>query len=273
MVTGVTTMNRARGCNRAPDNIKCKHCDMLLDVSFSSPKMFWKEVQTANEQVESNVFYEVCDSITSFPTYIDDLVKAKPLDLGFNPIFFVYAQAIDIVKHKDMAKRLKELGVYKVNIGLESGSDITLKQLKGHHDSVENNYGALKLLKEAGIHVYGSFVLGTDYETKATLRETVDWIKLIIKEGLIRDVEAQPILPLPNNYYGKKLSKSGLMNNNVLIDWPADIDKLSELYVNNFSSVNHQECLEAAKEIRAYAHAYGIIHGSGVSREDDYRSL
>lgn len=44
-VTGVTTMNRARGCSRASDAAKCSFCDMLLDVSFSSPEKFWEEVQ------------------------------------------------------------------------------------------------------------------------------------------------------------------------------------------------------------------------------------
>ncbi|WP_446919838.1 hypothetical protein, partial [Klebsiella pneumoniae] len=65
--SGVTIMNRVRGCGRAGDNSKCKHCDMLLDIAFSSPSIFWEEVVTANKQMGAELFYEVCDSLTSFP--------------------------------------------------------------------------------------------------------------------------------------------------------------------------------------------------------------
>ena len=55
-VTGVTTINRARGCSRAKEPHTCKHCDMLLDTSMSSAHVFWKEVQVANRQVRADIF-------------------------------------------------------------------------------------------------------------------------------------------------------------------------------------------------------------------------
>jgi hypothetical protein len=55
-ITGVTTINRARGCSRA--NNKCKFCDMYLEPVSSSPERFWEEVKMANLQVGANVFYE-----------------------------------------------------------------------------------------------------------------------------------------------------------------------------------------------------------------------
>lgn len=265
-VTGVTTMNRARGCSRAND--KCKHCDMLLDISYSSPKMFWEEVKEAYRQVKANVFYEVCDSFTSFPGLIDGIIKEKPNDLGFDPKFFVYAQAIDLVRNPGLARKLKQMGVFKVNIGLESGSNKTLQHMKGKYDSVETNYMALQLLKEQGIHVYGSFVLGTDAETPETLEETVSWAKRIIKEGLIADIEAQPILPLPNNYYGKRLAVSGILDEK--LDWHKDTDIVSKTYVDAFSGVSYEDTLEAANKIRSFAKKHNLNYGSGVSSEMKY---
>lgn len=269
-VTGVTTMNRARGCSRAKDTVKCNFCDMLLDVSFSSPEKFWEEVQQAYKQVGANVFYEVCDSFSSFPALIDGIVRAKP-DLDFEPKFFVYAQAIDLVRKPELVQQLKEMGVYRVNIGLEAGSNRTLQHMKGRYDSVENNYRALQMLKDAGIHVYGSFVLGSDVETPKTLRETVIWAKKIMREGLIADVEAQPLLPLPQNKQGRKLQASGLLPAEMQnTDWPWDTDRIAELYIDNFSGVLYRDTLNAAMEIREFAKEHKLNYGSGVSREEKY---
>lgn len=139
-----------------------------------------------------------------------EVAESKPKDLGFDPQFFVYAQARDLVRRPELGRQLKEMGVFRVNTGLESGCDQTLQHMKGPHDSVRTNYLALQLMKSKGIHVYGSLVLGTEVETPRTLRETIDWTKRIIDERAASDIEAQPILPLPINYYGRKLMEKGL---------------------------------------------------------------
>lgn len=277
-VTGVVTMNRARGCSRSKEKTKCKHCDMLLDISHSSPQVFWEEVKNAHEQIGANVFYEVCDSFSSFPMLIKSITEYKPKDLNFKPHFFVYCQATDLVKNSSIIDDLKKMGVYRINIGLESGCDTTLKYMKGNNDSVAINYKALRLLKENRINVYGSFVLGSDLETNITLSETVEWVKKIIKEGLIQDVEAQPILPLPHNYYGKKMFaeskeegnpfKSGEYN-----DWPFNTDDISRAYINKYSGVTYDQVIVAANEIRQAADDANLNYGSGVSRQKNFRSL
>src|SRR3989338_1254794 len=183
-VLGVTTMNRARGCNRQ-GSAKCKHCDMLLDISMSSPQVFWEEVRAAYNQVRATSFYEACDSFSSFPSLIRQIAEAKPSNLGFNPEFYVYSQAIDLAEHPERVDMLKQMGVFRVNMGLEAMNDRTLKHMKGEDDSVENNYRALQLLKDRGIHVYGSFVLGSETETPETLRETTERVCGLIRDGYL----------------------------------------------------------------------------------------
>ena len=270
VVTGVSTMNRARGCSRAKEEVKCKHCDMFLDPTFSTPEMFWEEARSAYEQVGANVLYEVCDSLSSFPKFVGDVAKSRPDDLGFDPQFFVYAQALDLIRNPDMIKQFQDIGVFRVNVGLESGSDRTLKHMKGRHDSVDTNYRALRMLKDSGIYVYGSLVLGTEKETQETLRETVDWAKTIVDEGLVADIEAQPILPLPNNYYGRQLYSKGLFPGGEASDWPVNTDIISKIYVDTLSGVNHDDAIEAVKEVREHAREKGINFGSGASRESQY---
>ncbi|VUS41763.1 hypothetical protein SPARK1531C2_04999 [Klebsiella grimontii] len=266
--SGITTINRVRGCSRANEKIKCKHCDMLLDISFSSPLRFWEEVRLANKQIQAELFYEVCDSLTSFSKYMEKLVKYKPYDLGFEPYFFIYGQALDLVRNANLGKTLKRLNVFKMNIGLESGSDRTLKMMKGKHDSVEVNYAALKKLKEAGIYVYGSFVLGTEFETDASLKETTKWIKKIIREGLISDIEIQPILPTPQNYYGKKMLADGLQFSEN--DWPFNVDEVSREYIERYCPVSYDSIINAAREVRHEASCHKLNFGSAVSGMEKY---
>lgn len=264
-ITGVTTMNRARGCSRAKELVKCRFCDMFLDPTFSSPEMFWLEVKEAHYQIKANIFYEVCDSFSSFPDFIKAVAKAKPKNLDFDPKFFVYAQALDIARKPWILEAMKEMGVFRVNIGLEAGSDVTLKHMKGKHDSVEINTKAIEMLKKAGIYLYGSLVLGSDVETKETLRQTLTWAKTIIENGLIADIEAQPLCPLPNNYYGKKLRESGLLDKKDLEnDWPWDINKITKFYIDRFSGVSYLEVIEAVDKIRELARLNRINCGSGL---------
>ncbi|EIM72649.1 Fe-S oxidoreductase [Nitratireductor aquibiodomus RA22] len=270
-VTGVTAINRARGCSRANENIKCKFCDMLLDISFSSASIFWQEVEQAHEEMGATIFYEVCDSLTSFPPYIRSLVEAKPESLGFEPKFFVYAQAIDIVRTPDLPKLLRELGVFRVNIGLESGSDPTLKHLKGQHDSVETNYAAVKMLRAEGIHVYGSFVLGSDVETQKTLRETTDWAKKLLDENLLVDLSVQPLAPLPHNLYGKRLKADGVVDAlRLAADEPWPIDGLAKIYIDSYSGVSYEDTLQCSVEVLEYARHRGVTAGSGASSAEKY---
>lgn len=274
-VTGVATMNRARGCSRKGDAV-CKHCDiggvLMGEVAMSSPKMFWEEVRAAHQQVKANSIYEACDSFSSFPGMIKGIAKAKPTDLGFNPQLFVYAQARDLANHPERVQLLKDIGVFRINMGLESMSDETLKHMKSERDSVEQNYRALQLLKDAGIHVYGSFVFGSEKETPFTLRQTTDRAIGLVNDGYLADVEASPVLPLAGNYQGRVLMANGLwyVDKNHL-DWPVNLDEISRTYINNFSGVTHADCIKAAREIRDAARRRGIGQGSGASRAENWK--
>jgi len=91
------------------------------------------------------------------------------------------------------AKLLKDMGVVSVGLGLESGSRRILDYLKGESASVEHNINAVKILKENGIAVNASFVIGSPDETESEMMETYDFIKKN-KLGL---VDIYVLMPLP----------------------------------------------------------------------------
>ena len=147
IVDGVTTINRARGCSRVKK--PCSYCGIKdLTLRFSSPSVFWSDVARAQEQINANVFFEVFDSFSAAPQWIDGLVKARPSHLEYSR-FFVYTQAFET--NKKLIDMYKELGVFRVNFGLDSGNDTMLKWLKGQRDSVDINRKAVQLFGDSGI--------------------------------------------------------------------------------------------------------------------------
>jgi len=279
-VSGVSTMNRARGCNRRPGmkyNDVCKHCDItgvrVGESVQSTPELFWEEVQAAFDQIGANSLYEVSDSFISFPNLLRGVAESRPSNLSFNPQLFVYGQARDIANHPERVQMLKDMGVFRVNLGLESMCDTTLKHMKSPRDSVEQNYRALEHLKDAGIHVYASFVLGSEAETPYSLRQTTERVIDLLKRGYLSDVEAQPVLPLAGNYQG-----GWMKNENFWVvdkehpDWPINVDDMSRTYINasNKFGVTYDDCIAAANEIRAAARSVGANFGSGVSARRNY---
>jgi hypothetical protein len=55
-ITGVSTINKGRGCTR--NKSRCVYCGIMdLTVKLSSPDIFWKEIETARQQINANVFY------------------------------------------------------------------------------------------------------------------------------------------------------------------------------------------------------------------------
>ena len=67
----------------------------------------------------------------------------------------------------------KKAGCYRLGMGVESGNNKILEAInKG--TTVEQIKIAAKIIKDAGICLYTFFILGHPYETKETIRDTVD---------------------------------------------------------------------------------------------------
>lgn len=282
-VTGVTTMNRARGCARYKN--ECVFCGIKdLSLRFSSPKMFWEDVRSARDQAGANIIYEVFDSMSSAPAWLRKLVEAKPPDLE-DTKFLVYTQAVETTPN--LIDLYRRLGVYNTIVGFESGDDSVLKRLKGTKDSVGQNKKAAIMLKEAGIKVHACFVLGGPGETQESLRNTVDFARWLVDNDVISAVEAQPLYPEMNAPAGKAMMTPEVahqmakemgfeihedvylekMRSKYSDDDNPDFDEFSRDWARIFCKTDWEDLIDAAREIREYATLHGYRSGSGVSRE------
>ena len=105
----------------------------------------------------------------------------------------------------DLAKLIKKSGCYNLFIGLESGSDKTLRMMnKGF--TPPSAAGFFKILTTAGLHFEISLILGYPGEGKKEFEETLNFI-VKNKRIIPKIAQVNPFIDYLGNFYGKTLPK------------------------------------------------------------------
>ena len=95
-----------------------------------------------------------------------------------------------------LLQKLKAAGCFTIAVGFESGNDETLKRIK-KGTTVADNLRAAQMIKEAGIPLFGFFMIGFPWETKEMIGDT---------EKLIHRIDPDFIeLHIAMPYYGSEL--------------------------------------------------------------------
>lgn len=123
---------------------------------------------------------------------IDILAKRNLLN---KIVYYVAARTEQI--DDEWVQLFKELGVVKVEFGIESGSDRIAKYLKKSTATTEINKHAINLLNKAGISVYASFIVGAPPEERDDLAKTWKLIKWIQKNYVFNSSGVNLATPLP----------------------------------------------------------------------------
>ncbi|WCC46196.1 B12-binding domain-containing radical SAM protein [Tenacibaculum finnmarkense] len=197
----VMTVNNARGCE---NQLRCSYCSIAdLRVNTGDPIKFWDTIINYHEQYNINLFFEVYDSFTASPRYINSLLQTMPnyikrrIDNG-DIEFMIYARTLGLLA-RDNVNKFKELGVRRVNIGLDSGDSDILEAQRKNKTTDRTNIDALKLLNKADMSVHGSFMLGAAGETTSTVEKTILHIKEIMELVEFSSIEISRLYPLPNS--------------------------------------------------------------------------
>lgn len=197
----VITINNARGCE---NKLRCSYCSIAdLRITTGNPIKFWETVIHYHDMYNINLFFEVYDSFTASPRYIKSLLESMPtyvkrkIENG-SIEFMIYARTLGLLA-KDNVNKFKELGVRRVNIGLDSGDADILEAQRKNKTTDKTNIEALKLLSEADMSVHGSFMLGAAGETVSTVKKTTDHIKGVMELVEFSSIEVSRLYPLPNS--------------------------------------------------------------------------
>lgn len=187
--------------------------------------------------------------------------------------------------NQDILKLMKEAGCFGVSIGIESGSDRMLKVIN-KKTTVEMNKRACTYVKEAGLHLGTSFMLGIPGETEAEMNETIAFMQNInCHEKGLGSFRPLPGSPFYREFINNKLfSKenvdwSNLGNFSIAPEYLfCDVpkEKFEEVFnkaskianSNSWAAVHEDTLIKYPKEIRSIASRTKIK----ISKLDNYES-
>jgi anaerobic magnesium-protoporphyrin IX monomethyl ester cyclase len=167
-----TTMLTSRGCP-----FKCSFC--------SSSRLFggyWRGRSPENVLEEMKIVYEeygirniefIDDTFTlnqeRAEKICDEIIK-QGWDISWGA-----SSRVDTLSKK-LVEKMKKAGCWIIFLGIESGSQKILDAI-GKRITLEQVKKAVKILKDAGIQVLGSFIIGFLQDTKETIKETIKFAK------------------------------------------------------------------------------------------------
>ncbi|MBN1348761.1 B12-binding domain-containing radical SAM protein [candidate division KSB1 bacterium] len=208
------TMLSSRGC---PFN--CIYCH--VQSKWGKPR--YHSSERVVEEIDLLVKkYRVEGIYIEDDLFVSSLKRIREITAGLkmrgihgNARFFVDLRA-NLVTEK-LALALKEMGVVKVAMGLESGSEKILHYLKGGDVTVEQNRRAVRILNSAGIGCHCCFMIGAPNETKADIGQTQNLIREILDLSLRNYCQVTVTTPLPGTELWRYASEKGLIPEKV--DW------------------------------------------------------
>lgn len=147
-------------CNSAMTTLRTRSAESVVEeIEYLSQTYGIREIQ----------FYD--DTFTVLKKNVMrfcELMAAKNLNVSWAA--FVRADCFN----EEMARAMKKGGCHQVLIGVESGSDIILKNIRKPIDR-EKTADAIKIARAAGLESRASFIFGSMGETVETMQETLDF--------------------------------------------------------------------------------------------------
>ena len=167
--SNVAIVSSSRGCTH-----ECIFCSQHKfwhgTYRQRDPDKFVAEIEHIATKYGINVFF-ISDE---YPTYdrerwekILDLLIEK--DLGIH--ILLETCVMDILRDEDILPRYRQAGILFIYVGVEATSDQRLNEFK-KGTKFEDSKQALKLIRDAGMIVESSLILGTPNETPETIKET-----------------------------------------------------------------------------------------------------
>ncbi|AZM93729.1 radical SAM protein [Streptomyces sp. W1SF4] len=289
------TVNNARGCENG--HKRCTYCSIAdLTVNTGDPRGFWKTIDQYNREHGINLFFEVYDSFTASPRYVDALIDSTPphlkrrIDDGELQVM-VYARALGLTKRNNVDK-LRRLGVTRANIGLDAADPEMLEAQRKNKTTGETNLEAIRMLNKAGISVHASYIAGAPGERPETLDRTIAGIRQMLGEVELSSVEFSRFIPLPNspawdllvdyerpNFFkdsgeiDRYLTALGItvtrddreeMSARFGDQDLLDIDELGAFWADNFTHISEKYALERISEVDEMVSAHNVRTGNNV---------
>lgn len=169
----MATISTSKGCPSS-----CIYCVSPIisgrNVRSRSPQSVFAEIKECSSKYKITDFFFRSDTFTINKNWVlslCDLIINSDLCGKINWVANSRVNTID----EEMLIKMKKAGCSVIAIGLESGSEESLKKMK-KGTTVEQNINAVKLIKKYGFKIFGFYLIGFPWETKEHLNKTKELI-------------------------------------------------------------------------------------------------
>lgn len=165
----MATIQVSRGCPS-----QCIYCLTPIisgtKVRFRSPENVFAEIEECYYKFNIRNFFFKADTFTinsEWACRLCDMIINSPLHGKIEFTANSRTKPLDPV----LLKKMKKAGCFMIAVGFESGNDETMKRIK-KGATVEDNLKAAKMIKEAGLPLFGFFMIGFPWETEEMMNDT-----------------------------------------------------------------------------------------------------
>ena len=204
----VVPIMTSRGC---PHN--CKFCSVTPMFGhryrYRDSEDVLAELEMLYEKNPKAVFFFYDDNFTASTSRAKELL-GKMKERGITPRWTAQA-TVHVVEDEELMQLMKDTGCLFLYLGMESANPETLKSYR-KEQTVEDIVHAVEVIHKYEIKVHGMFVLGSDEDDRAAIRETVRFAK---KTG-IDTVQFLILIPLPGTEFYTEMRREGRI---IVDDW------------------------------------------------------
>lgn len=182
----------SRGCHR-----NCEFCSIRAFYGGSHVCRPVNEVVEEIRALDSRRIFLVDDNLAGDPKRLRELLEALV------PLKVRWSSQLDlaVADDPDLVALMKRSGCQSLTIGFESLRPRNLAQMGKSWNRVPTYQRRLRVLREAGIMIYGTFVFGYDADDPGVFDEAVAFA---VREGMMI-ANFNPLQPLPGTPLYRRL--------------------------------------------------------------------
>jgi len=204
----IIPMITSRGC---PHN--CKFCSVTPMFGhryrYRDSEDVLAELEMLHKKNPRALFFFYDDNFTASTSRTKDLLR-KMKERGITPRWTAQA-TVHVVQDEELMQLMKDTGCSYLYLGLESANPETLKSYR-KDQTVEDIVRAVEIIHKYKIRVHGMFILGSDEDDRAAIRETVRFAK---RTG-VDTVQFMILIPLPGTEVYTEMCQQGRI---IVDDW------------------------------------------------------
>jgi anaerobic magnesium-protoporphyrin IX monomethyl ester cyclase len=194
----VTPMATSRGC---PYN--CEFC--CVKTLFGRKYRFRsaENVLDELEQLDRRWLFFYDDNFVASPKHTKELLEGM-LRRNVLPGKWLAQVRADMTRDTELLKLMKRTHCYQVFVGFESINPATLEAYN-KKQNIEDIEFSIREFHRHGIKVHGMFVLGSDEDTRDTVRQTAEFAR----KHKIDTVQFMVLTPLPGTAFYDRMDAEG----------------------------------------------------------------